>query len=89
MVLLALENRGAAARLGLSVPRRTGTAPVRNLAKRRLRDIFRRFPERERIRKDLCVIVRPEAAKATYLELREEFARLCRKACPPDSPSAS
>ena len=89
MVLLALETPGHSARLGLSVPLRVGTAPVRNRAKRRLRDIFRRFPFPERGGRDLCVMVKPEASTASYTDLREEFNRLCRKAFSSGRSSAS
>jgi ribonuclease P protein component len=88
MVLLTLESRVSSARLGLSVPRRAGAAPLRNRLKRRLREIFRRSPVSRGRARDLCVIFKPGAAKATYMELAEEFRRLCEKAFPPAPPSA-
>ncbi len=80
MVLLALRSAGTAARLGLSVPRRAGPAHLRNRIKRRLREIFRRSPVLRKGAHDFCLIVKPEAARATSEELREEFQRLYQKA---------
>ncbi len=89
MVLLTLENRGLATRLGLSIPRRAGSSPLRNLAKRRLREIFRRSSDLLPPSRDLCVILKPEAARAPYAALREEFRSLCEKAFSSARPSGS
>jgi ribonuclease P protein component len=64
-------------RLGLSVPRRVGGAVIRNRVRRRLREIFRRnrelFGERGG---DLVINARPSAARATFLELSDEYKKL-------------
>jgi ribonuclease P protein component len=46
-------------RLGLSVPRRVGTAPRRNLIKRRLRESFRLLQHDFPRGYDLIIVVRP------------------------------
>jgi len=89
MVLLTLESRGPSARLGLSVPRRTGSSPLRNRTKRRLREIFRRSPALRREARDLCVILKPEAARVSFADLRAEFLGLCEKAFSSGRPSGS
>ena len=48
-------------RLGLSVSRRVGTAPVRNRVKRLLREAFRLFQHDLPVGYDLVVVVRPHA----------------------------
>lgn len=64
-----LPNAGAVS-LGLSVPNRVGTAPRRNRARRRLREIFRRnravFGGRGG---RLVVNVRPSASSSSFAEL--------------------
>jgi ribonuclease P protein component len=61
---------GGAMRLGLSVPKRVGTAPRRNRARRRLREIFRRNrPAFGGRGGRLVVNVRPSAAAAPFDEL--------------------
>jgi len=61
-------------RLGLSVPRRVGTATVRNRVKRRLRETFRRnrpaFAGRSF---RLVVNARPSAGTASFAELSGDF----------------
>jgi ribonuclease P protein component len=61
-------------RLGISVPRRVGTAVIRNRVRRRLREIFRRnrsllasAPVR------LVVNARPSSAGAAFSELLEDY----------------
>jgi len=49
------------ARLGLSVSRRVGTAPRRNLIKRRLRESFRLLQHDFPRGYDLIIVVRPHA----------------------------
>jgi ribonuclease P protein component len=68
-------------RLGISVPRRLGSAVVRNRVRRRLREIFRRG----RVLLDgapLSIVVnaRPSAAQASFQELSEDFVASVRRA---------
>ncbi|MEO8349278.1 MAG: ribonuclease P protein component [Acidobacteriota bacterium] len=65
---------GARPRLGISVPRRVGEAVMRNLLRRRVRELFRR--NRELFGStggDVVVNVRPSAAGATFAELGEDY----------------
>jgi ribonuclease P protein component len=55
----ARPNDLAHARLGLSVSRRVGTAPRRNLIKRRLREAFRLLQHDFPRGYDLIIVVRP------------------------------
>lgn len=77
-VLLVADQRGAGAdaspRLGLTVSRRVGGAVVRTRVKRRLREWFRRHRELLPRGKDLVIIARPAAARASAEELEHELA---------------
>lgn len=71
---LFLLPTGALPRLGISVPRRVGEAAARNLARRRVREIFRRTRDLFGTSGgSLVVNVRPSAARATFAELAEDY----------------
>jgi ribonuclease P protein component len=57
--VFARPNDRTHSRLGLSVPRRVGTAPRRNLIKRRLRESFRLMQHDIPRGYDLIIVVRP------------------------------
>jgi ribonuclease P protein component len=60
-------------RLGVTVSRKVGCAPVRNRVKRRLRALFRALADRWPAGLDTVVIARPEAARASYHELARDL----------------
>ena len=65
------------ARLGITASRKVGSSVVRQKVKRRIREIFRRWPGRPALDKvDLVVHLKPEAGKAPFLLLREDLERL-------------
>ncbi len=71
-------------RLGITASRKVGNAVVRNRLKRRVREIFRRWPERPRVPPvDVVVHFLPGAGALTFPELRDEllglFGRLVRR----------
>ncbi|MGH9367577.1 MAG: ribonuclease P protein component [Thermoanaerobaculia bacterium] len=67
-------------RLGISVPRRVGTAVSRNRLRRRVREIFRRSRDLfARGGVDLVVNARPSAGAASFQELREDYRALVSK----------
>jgi ribonuclease P protein component len=73
-VFLLADPPGGRPRLGISVPRRVGTAVTRNRVRRRLREIFRRsrslfagVPAR------LVINARPSSAAAAFSELLEDY----------------
>ena len=75
-----LPSAGAV-RLGLSVPRRVGTAPSRNRVRRRLREIFRRNRGAFQGRGGRLVVnVRPSAPAASFQELSGDFLSVIARA---------
>jgi ribonuclease P protein component len=75
-----LRARPGKPRLGISVPKRTGNAAVRNRLRRRVRELFRR--QREILGTtgmDLVVNVRPAAAQASFAALADEYRQCIRR----------
>lgn len=86
LLVAALPNGRTESRIGLSVSKRVGGSVVRNRVKRRLREIFREFALAGQMGQaevetgwDVVVTARPEAAEATYAELRVSAQRLVSK----------
>jgi ribonuclease P protein component len=63
-------------RLVLKVPRRLGTAVVRNLLRRQLREILRPLFANMQRPVDLMVVVRPPAVEALFHEKASDIARM-------------
>jgi len=77
------SNEGQDARLGVTASRKVGKAVVRHRLKRRVREIFRRFEDRGRLRPvDVVIHLKPAAAHATFADLAEEIGRLLRSLIP-------
>jgi ribonuclease P protein component len=71
-----LGDQGTAVQGSVVVSRRVGGAVVRNLIKRRLREIYRQ--ELAALRPGLWIVItaKPAAATASSAELRREWLRL-------------
>jgi ribonuclease P protein component len=75
------SNEQDAARMGITATRKVGNAVLRNRAKRRIREIYRHFPDRAAlVGLDLVVHLKPEAGNAPYAELKADLERLLRSA---------
>ncbi len=73
----AQEPRLEHARLGITVSRKVGGAVVRNRLKRRIREIYRRWPRRRSLPAvDLLFHVRPAAREASFPALEADLLRL-------------
>jgi ribonuclease P protein component len=65
------------ARLGITASRKVGKAVVRNLLKRRTREIFRRYRRRDDLpMMDVVVHLKPKAARAERRDFEGELLRL-------------
>lgn len=73
LTLLAQQNQRGCDWLGIIASRRVGNAVIRNRAKRRVREIFRRLPAGDGRTLDVVAIVRTEAAKAPFDAVSAEF----------------
>ena len=64
-------------RLGITATRKVGPAVVRNRAKRRVREIYRRWDERQKLPSlDLVVHLKPEVGTSGFDALRADLLRL-------------
>jgi len=70
-----LENGLPYSRLGITVSRKVGKTTVRNQVKRRLREVFRRNKSIINPPCDLVINTSSITARATLVELEEEFRR--------------
>lgn len=75
-MVIARQGQQPWTRIGLTVSRKVGKAVVRNLVKRRLREIFRKNKARIPAGMDLIFIARREAATASFAALTEEILNL-------------
>jgi ribonuclease P protein component len=71
------RNSVGGPRLGITASRKVGNAVVRNRLKRRVREIFRRWPGRRNLPAvDVVVHLLPAAAAADFSTLRSELSEL-------------
>ncbi len=77
LVLHSLDNDQGAPRFGQTASRKVGGAVERHRLKRWAREIYRRWPERERLpASDLVAHFKPGAAGADFAAFRRELERL-------------
>lgn len=74
LVVVFARPNGGEARLGVTVTRKVGDAAVRNLLKRRVREIYRRRAAAPGL--DVVVNLKREAAQASFAALREDLGRV-------------
>jgi len=72
-VLFILPNQAGRSRLGVTLSRKVGNAVVRNQARRRLREVFRKCQDARQACLDIVIHCRPEIARKPQSELRAAF----------------
>ena len=74
-----LSNSHGIPRLGITATRKVGPAVLRNRAKRRVREIYRRWPERQNLSSmDMVVHLKPSARNCSFEELRLDLLGLLK-----------
>jgi ribonuclease P protein component len=72
-----VPNSSGHPRLGITATRKVGSAVVGNRAKRRVREIYRRWDERRKLPSlDLVVHLKPTVGSCAFDELRADLLRL-------------
>jgi ribonuclease P protein component len=79
LVLFGRRSRGDLGRLGVTVTRKCGGAVIRNLMKRRIREIYRLHREEIPVPLDLVVNVRRGADGVAFSTIEAEFIRQLRE----------
>lgn len=77
LTMFILPNGLEVSRLGVSATRKLGNAVKRNLAKRRLREIFRRCPPEAPC--DVVIVPRRGFFEAGFLDVHREYESLLRR----------
>ena len=77
MTVFFHPNTLGRARLGIAATRKIGSAVIRNRAKRRVRDLFRRHRPADSV--DLVVIPRRELAEVPFERLEREFCGILKR----------
>lgn len=75
--MLYFRPTGERPRVGVTAGRRLGGAVVRNRARRRVREAFRRLERRVCARGDLVLVARPQAETVPFSRLVSEIEALC------------
>jgi ribonuclease P protein component len=77
VILYFAPNSLGHPRIGITATRKVGNAVVRHRLKRRIKEIWRRRPERKRLHGiDLVVHLKPESGKAGFDELASDLQGL-------------
>lgn len=78
-ILHFVPNELSHPRMGITASRKVGNAVVRHRLKRRVKEIYRRWKERDQLPSlDLVVHLKPSAGDSDFRSLRKEILRLLR-----------
>ena len=86
LAVRSISNEQDLTRYAFAISKRVGKAVTRNRVRRRLREILRAQAVGEGF--DVVITVRPEAAQATFWELKTELELLMKRARLIDIPDA-
>ena len=79
MVLYARKNRSDCNRVGITVSKKLGKAHIRNLTRRRIREVYRLNEEKFQPGWDIVVVARSKAVDATFDKLTKSYLTLAGK----------
>ena len=76
-ILYFVPNQLGHPRIGITASRKVGKAVVRHRLKRRIKEIYRRWQDRDKLPAlDLVIHLKPEAGRSDFQALRVELLRL-------------
>ena len=76
-IVYYVPNQLGHPRIGITASRKVGKAVVRHRLKRRIKEIYRRWQDRDELPAlDLVIHLKPEAGASDFPSLREELLRL-------------
>lgn len=78
LVMYVMKNDQKMSRIGISVSKKVGNSVVRHRMTRLIRESYRLNEEYIKEPYDIVVVVRVQAAKATYHEILRSYLHLCR-----------
>jgi ribonuclease P protein component len=77
--LVSVYHQAGSGLVAFVIPRRYGSAVERNLAKRRLREIFRQHKDWFPPRRDLVIYIRPKVGQASYSRFAEDLEKVAAR----------
>ena len=80
LVLYTRPNRTERNRVGITVSKKLGKAHVRNLLRRRLREVYRINEQMLRPGFDIVVVARSRAVDCEFAKLQKSYLALAKKA---------
>ena len=80
LVLYARKNRTDTNRVGITVSKKPGNAPVRNRTRRRIREVYRLHEAAFQPGWDIVVVARSKAVDAPFGRLTASYLNLAKKA---------
>ena len=80
LAIAAAPNSADPSRLGIIASRKVGHAVVRNRARRRIREIFRKHQHEIKRGLWIVIIVSARASRTPYAQLEDEYLRLAQRA---------
>ena len=81
LVIYTMKNKSDKSRIGISISKKVGKAPVRNRIRRCIKEAYRlNIDERVQAGYDMVFIARISAADKDYREIERSLKYICKKA---------